>query len=383
MGTRYLTTEEEIRDFVRGTVLFAVGGGGPAKAGYDALMEQLALGNRIGWVDVSEMPDDAYAITGYGNSNSGIGTGFNTPDDVKAAMEQAGVRDEEAMPRHVQVAKASLAYEEYLGKPIEYYLVLEPGGRNSGCEIATAAMNGKTVLDCDLCGRAVPEITQCKPILVGGLQTTPCALCDAFGDTLLFTHSASPQMTERFERSLGQAAFLGIGVAAFCMTGAQTKAWTEHGTMSLSYDVGRLIRETREAGGDPVQSVVRAVDGWVLGIGTCVKKSVEAKNGWTVGSYTFDGTDGFEGNRYEVTFQNENHIVFRNGEGWVTSPDMIMYMDAVTGEPYTTSNLEEGFRVAILGKKAPDYFRTEAGVASFRTQIAAAGHDYVPIEELV
>src|SRR5207248_3227596 len=59
-----LTTTQQIEDFVHGlTFLGTGGGGGPAQNGINTLLAEREAGRPVGWVDIGELPDDAWTVT--------------------------------------------------------------------------------------------------------------------------------------------------------------------------------------------------------------------------------------------------------------------------------------------------------------------------------
>ena len=62
MATKYLNNRQEVEDFVRGCTFYGTGGGGLPKNGIESLMSEIENGNKVGWVDVSEIDDDAITV---------------------------------------------------------------------------------------------------------------------------------------------------------------------------------------------------------------------------------------------------------------------------------------------------------------------------------
>ena len=73
---------------------------------------------------------------------------------------------------------------------------------------------------------------------------------------------------------------------------------------------------------------------------------------------------------------------WKNGEVFVTSPDMLQVIDTKTGFPYTNNKIEEGMEVTVIAMKARDIFRSERGL--FVLSPKAFGYDmaYVPVEDM-
>ena len=59
MATMYLENQQMAEDFVRGCTFMGTGGGGLPANGLQSLMSEINKGTKVGWVDMSEIPDDA------------------------------------------------------------------------------------------------------------------------------------------------------------------------------------------------------------------------------------------------------------------------------------------------------------------------------------
>jgi len=67
----------------------------------------------------------------------------------------------------------------------------------------------------------------------------------------------------------------------------------------------------------------------------------------------------------------------------VTSPDMLIVVDRESGEPFANAALAEGQRVAVIGLRAIEQFRSPKGIDILGPKHFGFDIDYVPIEELV
>ena len=61
-----LRNKQDCEDFIRGCLFMGTGGGGGVEWGMEALTAALDEGLAIEWVDISEIPDDAWTCTPYG-----------------------------------------------------------------------------------------------------------------------------------------------------------------------------------------------------------------------------------------------------------------------------------------------------------------------------
>lgn len=374
MPTMTLKTRQDIEDFVRGCTFYGTGGGGLPENGIESLVSELEKGTEIGWVDISEVPDDA--ITACPFLMGSIAP--HTPEVLKE-MEGFGLTNPVNKEKD-RLGKALVELAEYTGKKIEYVVPIELGGANTPGGIAAALANGIKPIDGDYTGRAIPEIPQTTPYLFGK-QLWPITSVDEWGNVCIIKEAINYAMSERIGKLISAAAYGLSGDAGFLMTGKETKEVIIPGTMTECYNVGKLIRETRETGKDPIAELVSSLGGWVLIKGTVSKKEWEDKLGYYWGTHEIIGKDEYAGNTLKIWFKNENHITWKNGDVFVTSPDIITVVDAVTGEPYANPILREGDNVAVIGLKARPVFRSEKGVGILGPKSFGYDYEYVPIEE--
>ncbi len=74
-------------------------------------------------------------------------------------------------------------------------------------------------------------------------------------------------------------------------------------------------------------------------------------------------------------------VAVRDGEIVASTPDLIIVLDAETGEPITTENLRYGFRVVVLGLPCDARWRSEAGLKLVGPGYFGYDVPYVPVEE--
>ena len=143
-----------------------------------------------------------------------------------------------------------------------------------------------------------------------------------------------------------------------------------------------MIREARESGKDPVETIVTELGGWRLATGVVTGKETW-DDGYYYGYHTIEGSGDDKGNTFKIFFKNENHAMWKNDKPYVSSPDIIAVVDAKTGEPYANPILAVGNEVSVIGLKANPVFRTEKGIAILGPRYFKLDFDYVPIEEVM
>lgn len=72
-----------------------------------------------------------------------------------------------------------------------------------------------------------------------------------------------------------------------------------------------------------------------------------------------------------------------DGQPFFTSPDSMVMVELGTGEPGLSFDFAVGDKVAVVGRKAWEVFRTPEGLAVLAPRHCGFDIDYVPIEDKV
>lgn len=377
MAKTILKTEQEVRDFVRGCTFMGTGGGGLEENGVESLLSELRQGKEIGWIDVDDVADDAMTACPFL-----MGTIAPKTEELLKEMEGYGMNAETSLyPEKERTANSLQELEAYTGKKVEVAVPLELGGASSAaCLAAASACGGILVVDGDYTGRAIPEIPQTTPYLYDK-KMWPLACCDEFGNTTIIKDAMNYRVVERLGKKISEGCFGLSGDTGFLMSGKDMKQVINRGTLSMCYRIGKMIRETYEKGGDPVAEVAKETGAYILTRGTLTKKEDQDKEGYYWGFHTVTGEGNYAGSTVKVWFKNENHIAWKNDVPVVTSPDVIVVIDDNTGMPCTNPHLKEGQKVAVLGLRGVEAFRSEKGLNILSAKYFGWDIDYVPIEE--
>lgn len=376
MPKKVLKNITDIEDFVRGCTFFGTGGGGLPENGIDSLVGEMEKGNEISWIDVSDVSDDAMTACPFLMGSIAP----HTPEVIKE-MQGFGLTKSVNKEKD-RLAKAIQELSNYTGKKIDAVVPIELGGANTPGPIAAGIVNGIPTVDGDYTGRAIPEIPQTTPYIFGK-TLWPIVAVDEWGNVSIITEAINYRMAERIGKLISAAAYGLAGDAGFLMTGKEMKEVIIPGTLTECFNVGRMIREAREAGENPVDELVKAFNGWVLIKGKVTKKEWEDKLGYYWGTHTIMGTGKHSNDVLKIWFKNENHVAWQNDRVIATSPDIITVVNAETGEPIANPLLKEGDNVAVIGLKARGQFRTTKGVDILGPRYFDFDFDYIPIEQLV
>ncbi|MCJ7623474.1 MAG: DUF917 domain-containing protein [Anaerolineaceae bacterium] len=365
---------QDCEDFVRGCLFMATGGGGSVEWGMSMLKAALEDGIKLEWVDKNDIPDDAWTVTPYG-----MGSTAPLSQETIAEIEKVGLVDSLG---HRSMEAAVKELGEYLGAPIGCLVAAELGAGNTPAPLVTGARMGIPVVDGDYAGRAIPDEMQGTPFLYGK-HSWPFSSVDKWGNVAIVKYTVNPHMLERIGKMLAVAAYTGTTMAATPLPGNEMKEILVSGTLTKCLALGRVMRQAREAGRDPIEAALDATGGWRLFEGVVTSKDWEDRAGYMFGTTHIQGTGDYEGQTLDVWFKNENHVTWLDGKAWICSPDIVTlaYKD---GEGTTNTLIKAGDQVVAVGIKGLEAFRTEFGLNE------AAGPryfgfdiDFVPIEKLM
>lgn len=374
MAKTILKNRTDIEDFVRGCTFLGTGGGGSPVNGVESLMSELEKGNEVGWIDIEDLEDEATTCCPFL-----MGSIAPHTEEIMKEMEWFGLDNRLYSDKGI-LAEAVKELGNYTGKEINALVPIELGGGNTpGC-IAAGISIGIPTVDGDYTGRAIPEIQQTTPYL-HDKQLMPYTSVDVFGNSSIVTGAVNYLFAERMGKMISAASYGLTGDAGFVMSGKETKDIIIPGTLTQCLNIGRVIREAREAGNDPVQAVTEYTNGWLIAKGTITEKQWEDRVGYYWGTHVVTEETAEGTNEYKIWFKNENHVCWKNGEVFITSPDSVNLVDAKTGEPITNSVLKEGDEVAIIAIKAVEQFKTEKGVGILGPKAFGFDYDYDPIED--
>ena len=351
--------EGDLEDLAIGAAVLGTGGGGNPYIGKLLAKQAIREHGPVTLVSVDEVPDEAVV--------------------VPSAMMGAPTVMVEKLPRGDEIIHAFKALEDYLGRPITHTVSIEAGGLNSTTPFSVAARMGIPLVDCDGMGRAFPEI-QMVTATMYGVSATPMALADDKGNTALI-NTVDNRWTERLARSITIDMGATAMIALYVLTGKQLKEAMVPGTLGLAQELGSLIRQTRAAHGDAVGAILQRLNGFQIFSGKIADVRRRTEAGFAKGEARIEGIDQDAGSVLTIRFQNEHLVAIRDDRIVATVPDLIIVLEADSGEPITTEELRYGFRVAVIVTPCDARWRTPAGLALVGPRFFGYDVDYVPVEE--
>lgn len=330
-------TTDLIGELARGAAVLGTGGGGDPYIGSLLAAQALAEHGPVTVVSLDEVPDDALVLT--------------------VAMMGAPTVMVEKLPSLDEVIAPVHALGTYLGRPVTHVACAEIGGVNSTIPVAAAAALGLPLVDADGMGRAFPELQMVLPTLYG-VTASPLAFGDEKGNVGVL-NTADNHWTERIARVACVEMGCSIMISGFPMSGAVAREALVPGSLRHCLSIGSGITEARAAKSDPVSATVELLGGREFFSGKVVDVERGTTAGFARGRARIEGADS----SLELSFQNE-HLMARSGdEVFVTTPDLIIVLDAESGEPITTEGLRYGQRVRVIAAPSDPRWHSAGALA--------------------
>jgi DUF917 family protein len=343
---------------IYGAALLGAGGGGSIVQGLAIIKKIVESGKSVEMVSLEEVREEELAV---------VSAGMGSPLAAKY-----GWRDEN-LP-------AFDLLEKYLGKRVDYVVPIEIGAGNVAVPLHTAAFRSRRVVDGDGAGRAIPEL-ELVTFNIYGVPISPMAISDVEGNgAILFVKDAFS--AEKIARHITMA-FEGVaGIALYLMNGRQLRETVIPGTLTLSLNVGKILRESKERGVDPARALHEKLGAYVLGVGKVTNKDIKTIKGFDVG---FVEVETENNKKLRVYVKNENIAAEKDGKPLALAPDLICWLTR-QGEPLTNADIDVGMKVYVLGFKAHEKLRTNRALKVFEHLYSDVGLKevkYVPIEKLI
>jgi DUF917 family protein len=282
----------------------------------------------------------------------------------------------EKLPRGDEEISALRALESVLGRPVDAVAPFEMGGGNSMAAMVVAAEAGIPLVDGDGMGRAFPEL-QMTTYMIYGAPAFPSAIADERGNRVVFAAVSDGRWLERLARSVTVSMGGHAGVATTPMSGEFCRRVIIPRTLTLARDIGRAVEDAVRSKSQPCAAVLAVTGGQHYLRGKVVDVERQNTTGFARGSITVEGTEAFSGRRIRIDFQNENLVLWENGEAQATVPDLITLITADRGEPLTTELVSYGCRADVLVLPCADLLRTKQALSVVGPR--AFGFDLAPV----
>lgn len=362
MTTHRLTelNEQAVQYIAVGAAVLGTGGGGDPHIGKLMAQEAIRKYGPVRVISPEELEDDALIIP--------------------VSMIGAPTVMNEKIPSMEQMTKPLDLIEKELGRKVTAVMPIEVGGGNSLVPVIAAAERGIPILDADAMGRAFPE-SQMVTFHLDGIDCSPITMADERGNAVLM-HAIDGVWEERMARAVAIQMGGSASICDYPVTGAQAKKSVIQGTLTLAYEIGKTLFESKELKMNPIEALLKQLNGYALFHGKAVDIRRRTEGGFTRGEAIFEGTDENKGSTMRLFFQNEFLLATEDGQSLAVTPDLISLLDQDTGMPITTENLKYGARVTAVGFPCDPKWRTPKGIETVGPKYFGYDVPYVPIEKL-
>jgi len=349
---------KDLEDLVVGASILATGGGGSIEQGL-ALARRVSELGGVELISVDELDGNEIIVSPY----------------FIGSMGSISERNEEKVRSMIERALSFM--EKTLGRRVGGIVASEMGGSNTLVAIYAASLARLKVVDGDLMGRAGPELHQ-STANIYGIPVVPSVIVTPKGSTIVVHTISDLDFYESVSRHI---AYLSGGWSLIVDTpilGSDAKKAIVRGSISRAINIGRALREVRERRGNPVEALVRASEGYVVFKGIVEGHSLRDSGRFLEG-YIFIRD---EGGLMKIYVKNEYLIAWVNEKPIVMCPDLIILLGE-NGDPILSNRVREGMKVVVVAARAPEIWRSAAGLELFGPKHFGFDLDYRPVEELV
>lgn len=344
---------EDIMDILYGGAILGTGGGGSLIKGIEAINLAISAGKKFELVSFDELDPDDIIVCPYS-------CGAISP------MSEEERKKYEGLPvyEHEYHIMALNNMEEYLGKPVKAVISTEIGAGNTAKALYCAAMSGKMLVDGDPAGRSVPGL-QHSTFYLNDVSITPMSVVNKFGESIIVKNVVNDYRAESIVRSFAVASQNTTAVCDHANTAEVIGKSVIRGAISYTMKIGHAYRSALAAGRDYVEEVSKAGSGFTAFRGRITKNDWGTERGYTLGTMYIEGTEEYKGNEYKIWYQNENIILWKNGEYFITVPDLICVFNEDTKEPQLNPYAVEGENISVVILPAPKEWTTARGLEIF------------------
>jgi hypothetical protein len=352
-----LLDADTLRAQARGCGILGAGGGGSPAMGLLASLRALELHGPTTLVDLDDLPDDELVLP-----MGMVGAPTVAVEKIANGGEARWIVER---------------VEEVTGRKVAALMSSEIGGANGLFPMEFAGALGLPIVDADGMGRAFPEMPMVS-MEIAGISPSPCVMSDERGNVLI-VHPADGAWLERLCRATA-VAFGGRAVSSeYLMSVAEARTGAVRGTVSLAIRIGRALDH---AEGDPVEALLREVNGFRLIEGKVVDVDRRVTGGFTRGSAQIDGLRADSGRQLRLELQNENLVALEGERVLATVPDIITVLDTQTGDAVSTELLRYGQRVTVIAFPCDPVWRSEGGLRLTSPRAFGYDFDFRPVEEI-
>lgn len=264
--------------------------------------------------------------------------------------------------------------EQILNKKIAAVMPFEIGGGSAFAPVMAAAQLGIPLLDADMMGRAFPE-AQMSACHLFGISPAPGAIVDCL-DNKVGIYAKDSWSLEKIARHVAVVVGSTCCIGLYPVTGSQVLNCSIHKSLSKAISIGKIHREAKEKGEDPLKAILNLCKGVQLGSGRITDIDRVITKGFLNGNVIIQNKK----DRIELAFQNEYLVAKYNGEVIATTPDILVLLEQETGVPIMCESLQFGLKVNLIAFPGPAIWSTPKGLSLVGPRYFGYEFDYQPLK---
>ena len=357
---------EDLVNILYGAAILGTGGGGSLTEGIELIDEALAAGKTFRLASFDDLAPEDLIGTPYG-------CGAISP--LTEAERKKYARLPEAQENFYILCMKQM--EAYMGKELKAVISTELGGHNTATALYCGAMADKLIVDGDPAGRSVPGL-QHSTYYLHNVPMCPISVMNKFGEGAVVTSVFDDERAEDLVRALAVVSQNIVAVMDHVNTAEVLKNAVIRGAISQSEAIGKAFLTAKAQGGDFVSAVTEAGKGKPMFRGVVTKSTYETFFFNDTAATEIRGAGEYAGHTLRVWYQNENIIIWLDGEIFVTVPDLICLFDLDEKMPQLNPYAREGENVAVIALPAPNEWTTQRGLEIFGPRFFGYDVDYTP-----
>lgn len=249
---------------------------------------------------------------------------------------------------------------EDLDISIDAVMPVEIGGSNGLVPLCMASLCNLPLVDCDLLGRALPEMSMISTHIFNRMPKEVYSCDPSTGQTKVFTCQSYGELETKARALAASYKTCSAVLVPVMMTGKEVKKMAIHKTISKSMEIGKQ---------KTLEGVCQVTKGVIQFFGTVTQWTYELKNGFLLGKVTIQDSVG---QCFSILVKNEFLVLLDNqAEILAEAPDIITLLNQDTLSSILSDQVTVGDKVVCITCKGPELWYTERGLSLLKNSLDA------------